>query len=110
MPKDGTARYSGVSTASVAAVYTRSRSDDGAQRSAAVNVVVTPLILSKSLSVKMATFMSGHLRNPCRRVLDQVEQQRTIESLLQDEVTERRGERQRDERQPKQSADHEGLP
>src|SRR5215510_15819232 len=82
---------------------------DGAHRSAAVSVVVTPLTLSKSLSVQMATFISGRLWHSRRGSLDQVEQQRTVEPLLEDEMSQCRCQRERNEGQSKQAANDEGL-
>ena len=59
----------------------------GACRSTAFSVVVTPLTLSKSLSVKMATRMSGRLGQRARRGrADEIEEQRLVEALLEDEV------------------------
>src|SRR5262245_60887277 len=81
----------------------------GADCRAARNVVVTPLILSKSLSVKIATFISGHLGDPDCRALDEVEQQRAIETLFEDEMTERACERHRHQRQADDAGEHEGV-
>src|SRR5262245_44086487 len=82
----------------------------GACRSNAVSVVVTPLILSKSLSVKTATFIGSgrHFRNDRgdpRRPSDQVVEQIPVEAFLHHEVEIGEGERERDQGQPEHAAD-----